>query len=177
VIVTIDNTDTVVVEVGAPGPLGPAGPAGPPANQFRGTLYRTISSTLDFTGVTPGEFINSGLTGTLDSTTAIDTAAAPAGTFGIKRTASGTQPTYVVATADVSAGTNKLLAIKLAVNGNIIDATECNASVTNQTVAKLHTMFILNLAQNDIVSVWFANYTSQQQITIARARMVMFGIP
>lgn len=176
-IVTIDNTETLVVTVGAVGPIGPQGPAGPPANQFRGTLYRTTSSTIDFTGVTSGVFINSGLTGTLEPTMAIGLEAAPAGTFGLKRTDSGSQPCYVIATADVSASSPKLLAIKLALNGVVIDATECNASVTNQTVAKLHSMFLLNLTQNDVVSVWFANYTSSATITVARARMVIIGVP
>lgn len=176
-IVTIDNTDVIVVEVGAVGPIGPVGPAGPPANQFRGTLYRTTSSTISFTGVTPGVFINSGITGTLEPTMAIGLEAAAAGVFGLKRTDAGSQPCYVVATADVSASTPKLLAIKLALNGTPIDATECNASVTNQAVAKLHSMFLLNLTQNDVVSVWFANYTNSAAITVARARMVVIGVP
>jgi len=177
VIVVVDGTDVVHVEVGQTGPVGPVGPVGPPANQFRGVVYRTQSGTIDFAGVTPGDFIESGLTGTLDSSTSIDTVAANAGIFGVKRTGEGTQPCYAVATADVSAGSPKLLAVKLAVNGTPIDATECNASVTNQTVAKLHTMFLLELEEDDVVSVFFANYTSSSTITVARARMVVFGVP
>jgi hypothetical protein len=64
-IVVIDNTEVLVVTAGA------VGPAGPPANQFRGAVYRTTSGTIDFTGVTPGVFVNSGLTGTLEAGTAI----------------------------------------------------------------------------------------------------------
>jgi hypothetical protein len=176
-IVTIDNTDVVIVEVGAVGPIGPVGPAGPPANQFRGVTYRTTSSTISFTGVTPGVFINSGITGTLDAASAVGTVAADAGVFGIKRTLAGAQPTYVVATADVSAGSPKLLAIKLALNGVPIDATECNASVNPQAIAKLHSMWLLDLAENDVISVWFANYSGGASITVARARMVLHGVP
>jgi hypothetical protein len=170
-IVVIDNTETLVVTAGA------VGPAGPPANQFRGALYRTTSGTISFTGVTPGVFINSGLTGTLESTTAIGTAAGASGVFGVRRTDPGPQMTYVIATADVTAAAPKLLAIKLALNGVPINATECNASVTNQVVAKLHSMWLLELNEDDVVSVWFANYTSSAAITIARARMVVFGVP
>jgi hypothetical protein len=176
-IVTIDDTEFITVDIGIVGPPGPTGPAGPPANQFRGTAYRTTLGTIDFTGVTPGDFINSGLTGILDATTAIGTSLPTAGTFGLTRTQTGTQPTYVVATADVGASSPKRLAIKLALNGTPIDATECNASVTAQTIAKLHTMYLLNLTQGDVVSLWFANYTSSASITVERARIVAFGIP
>ena len=170
-IVIVENGDTTIVEVGQ------VGPAGPPANQFRGVAYRTTSGTINFAGVTLGTFINSGLTGTLDTDSDVGTTAADAGVFGIKRTDAGPQWCYVVATADVSAAQNKLLGIKLAVNGVPIDATECNATITNQTVAKLHSMFLLELDQNDVVSVWFANYTTQGTISVARARMVLFGVP
>jgi hypothetical protein len=97
--------------------------------------------------------------------------------FGIRRTDPGPQMAYVIATADVTAGSPKLLAIKLALNGVPINATECNASVTNQVVAKLHSMWLLELNEDDVVSVWFANYTSSAAITVARARMVVFGVP
>ncbi len=170
-IVTVENGDTTIVEVGQ------VGPAGPPANQFRGALYRTTSGTIDFTGVTPGVFINSGLTGTLDADSDVGTIAADAGVFGIKRSDAGTQWAYVVATADVGASQNKRLGVKLAVNGVPINATECNATVTNQTIAKLHTMYLLELDQDDVVSMWFANYTTSGTITVERARMVLFGVP
>lgn len=170
-IVVVDNTETLVVTAGA------VGPAGPPANQFRGALYRTTNGTIDFTGITPGVFINSGLTGTLESTTDVGTAAGASGVFGIRRTDPGPQMTYVIATADVTASAPKLLGIKLALNGTPIDATECNASVTNQVVAKLHTMWLLELTEDDVVSVWFANKTSSATITVERARMVLFGVP
>lgn len=170
-IVTIDNTEVLVVTAGA------VGPAGPPANQFRGAVYRTTSGTIDFTGITPGVFINSGLTGTLEATTAVGTAAGAAGVFGIRRTDPGPQMAYIIATADVTASQPKTLGIKLALNGVVIDATECNASVTNQVVAKLHSMWLLELDEDDVISVWFANKTSSAVITIERARMVVIGVP
>ena len=170
-IVVVDNTETLVVTAGA------VGPAGPPANQFRGALYRTTSGTINFAGVTPGVFVNSGLTGSLETSTDVGTAAGAAGVFGIRRTDPGPQMAYVIATADVTASAPKLLAIKLALNGVVIDETECNASVTNQVVAKLHTMWLLELDEDDVISVWFANKTSSASITVERARMVLFGVP
>ena len=36
---------------------------------------------------------------------------------------------------------------------------------------------ILELDEDDVVSVWFANKTSSAAITVERARMVLFGVP
>jgi len=176
VIVTIDNTDTVIVEVGTPGPPGPVGPVGPPGIPFRGVAYRTTAATIDFSGVTIGAYVNSGITGSLDPASSQGIVLPNAGTFGLKRSASDSAWCYVVATADVSASAPKTLGIKIAKNGSIIDATECHASVTNQTVAKLHSMWITQLSQNDILSLWFANFSTQGQISVERARMVIFGV-
>lgn len=49
-------------------------------------------------------------------------------------------------------------------------------TITNQTIGKLHTMFLLELDENDEVTMWFANYTNEQAITIERARMVIVGV-
>lgn len=172
-IVTVSGyPETYYVNVGVQGPIGPSG------TPFRGAVYRTTSGTIDFSGVALGTFINSGLTGTFDTAVAAGTGAATtAGAFGVKRVVEGTAWCYVVGTADVAASQNKRLGVKLAVNGVPIDATECNATVTNQTIAKLHTMYILNLPLGAEVSLWFANYSTQGEITVERARMTLIGIP
>jgi hypothetical protein len=173
-IVTVDGIVVRrLVSVGTQGPPGPAGPVGTP---FRGLTSRTSSGTIAFTGVTIGDYINSGLTGTLDNASAEGTAAAGANKFGLTRTDSGTAWCHVIATADVAGAANKRIGIKLAVNGAVIDASECNITITATTIGKLHTMFLLELDEDDEVTVWFANYTNQQAITIERARLVLFGV-
>lgn len=169
-IVIVDNNGTTVVEVGQ------VGPAGPPANQFRGVVYRTTSGTINFAGVTLGNYIDSGLTGTLDASSDVGTVATTVG-FGIERTDAGAQWCHVIGTADVAASSNKQLGIRLALNGASISATECRTNVTNQSLGKLHTMWILQMTQGDEVTLQFANYTTQGTITIERARMTVVGIP
>lgn len=169
-IVIVENGDTTIVEVGQ------VGPAGPPANQFRGALARTTSGTINFAGVTLGNYIDSGLTGTLDTTSDVGTAATTVG-FGIERTDPGAQWAHVIGTADVGASSNKLLGIRLALNGTTIPGSECRVNVTNQTLGKLHTMWIIQMTQGDEVTLHFANYSSQNSITMERARMTVVGIP
>ena len=170
-----DGTDWVLLE-GQEGPAGPAGPAGADAPQFRGVAYRTTTGSIDFSGVATGTFINSGLDGTLDSASPVGTSLSTAGSFGLKRTASGSSWAYVVATADMSPTNKTRFGIKLALNGTPIDATECNATVSNNDVGKLHSMYLMELEQNDEVTVYFANYTDTSSADVERARIVWFGL-
>lgn len=169
-----------VVAIGVPGPQGAQGiqgPQGAPAEPpFRGLAYRTTSGTINFAGVTVGDFISSGLTGTLDSAVSVDVAAAGANKFGLKRTAEGTQWCHVIATADVAGSSNKRIAIQLALNGVPIAESQCDITITPTTIGKLHTMYLFNLDEDDEVTVWFANKTNQQAITIERARITLAGV-
>jgi len=173
-----DGTDWVLLEgqEGPAGPAGPTGPAGADAPQFRGVAYRTTTGSIDFSGVSTGTFINSGLDGTLDSASPVGTSLSTAGSFGLKRTASGSSWAYVVATADMSPTNKTRFGIKLALNGTPIDATECNATVSNNDVGKLHSMYLMELEQNDEVTVYFANYTDTSSADVERARIVWFGL-
>ena len=173
-----DGTDWVLLEgqEGPAGPAGPTGPAGADAPQFRGVAYRTTTGSIDFSGVATGTFINSGLDGTLDSASPVGTSLSTAGSFGLKRTASGSSWAYVVATADMSPTNKTRFGIKLALNGTPIDATECNATVSNNDVGKLHSMYLMELEQNDEVTVYFANYTDTSSADVERARIVWFGL-
>jgi hypothetical protein len=161
------------VNVGIQGPPGPSGPAGTP---FRGVAYRTASGTISFTGVTPGDFISSGLTGTLDSAVSVGTDAAGTNKFGLKKTTPGTLWCHVIGTADTAAAANKRVGIQLALNGVPIPESECNVTITATAIGKLHSMYLFELSENDEVSVWFANKTNQQTITIERARIVLVGV-
>jgi len=165
-----------VVTVGVQGPAGPGGPAGPAGVPFRGVAFRTSSGTISFTGVTVGDFISSGLTGTLDAAASVDAVAAGAGTFGLKRTRVGTQFCHVIATADVAGTSNKRIAIQLAVNGVPVAESECNITITPTTIGKLHSMYLFELDEDDEVTMWFANKSNQNTITIERARMTLIGV-
>jgi hypothetical protein len=177
VIVRVLGESVVTVAgVGLQGPPGPPGPSGPAGVPFRGVAFRTSSGVVNFSGVTVGEFIESGLTGTLDAAVSVDAVAAGAGTFGLKRTAAGKQFCHVIATADVAGSSNKRIAIQLAVNGVPVPESECNITITPTTIGKLHSMYVFELDENDEVTVFFANKTNQQAVTIERARITLVGV-
>jgi hypothetical protein len=57
-----------------------------------------------------------------------------------------------------------------------IATSECDITITPTTIGKLHTMYLFNLDEDDEVTVWFANKSNQQAITIERARMTLAGV-
>jgi hypothetical protein len=126
--------------------------------------------------VTIGNFINIGLTGTLDAAVSVDVAAAGANKFGLKRTAEDKAWCQVIATADVAGTSNKRIAIQLAVNGVPVAESECNITITPTTIGKLHSMYLFELDEDDEVTVFIANKSNQQTISIERARMTLFAV-
>jgi hypothetical protein len=162
--------------VGPPGAPGAPGAPGVDAPQFRGLAYRTSSGMISFTGVTVGDFISSGLTGTLDAAVSVGTDAAGTNKFGLKRTASGKLWCHVIGTADTAAAANKRVGIQLALNGVPIPESECNVTITATGIGKLHSMYLFELDEDDEVTMWFANKTNQQTVTIERARMTLIGV-
>jgi hypothetical protein len=64
----------------------------------------------------------------------------------------------------------------LAVNGVPVAESECNITITPTTIGKLHSMYVFELDEDDEVTVFFANKTNQQAVTIERARMTLVGV-
>jgi hypothetical protein len=174
-----ENETIYATDGSAWSPVAASGLVGPPgldAPQFRGLAYRTSSGTINFTGVTVGDFISSGLTGTLDAAVSVDVDAAGSNKFGLKRTGTGTAWCHVIATADVAGSSNKRIGIQLAVNGVPVAESECNITITPTTIGKLHSMYLFELDEDDEVTMWFANKSNQNTITIERARMTLIGV-
>jgi hypothetical protein len=82
------------------------------------------------------------------------------------------------ASADVDAGNNKRLGLKLALNGTAIAETECNAP-TGQAAsfAKLVTSWMIRMEPDDEVSLFLTNFTNTGNITVERARIIAESIP
>jgi hypothetical protein len=79
----------------------------------------------------------------------------------------------VYGSADITAGNNKVLGIKLAVNGIPIDETECRAPTgVGTSFAKLVTSWMVILNPEDEVSLFVTNFTNTGDITVDRARLV-----
>jgi hypothetical protein len=123
---------------------------------------------------TAGNYVPTGLAGTLDTANTAGCALGTVETFGIKNATSNTRTVNVFASFDAaSGGTNKVFGLKLAKNQAPIDATECRAFYATAGNAKLVTNWIMNLAPNDEVSLYVANMTDTTAINVLRARMVV----
>lgn len=65
----------------------------------------------------------------------------------------------IIATVDIEnqATSNAIeVSLKIGINDNVIDATQCNATVAGNGVGKLHSMWLTELDQNDTISLWLA---------------------
>ena len=160
---------------GGGGEPGPPGPPGPPGADGDGTAYYgQVSKMTDGTIniATAGTYQSTGLTATLDSES-YGIALGTTDTFAIKNTSGETLLFKIYASADIDAGNNKILGVKLALNGNPVDTTECRASTaTGSDFAKLVTNWMIELAPNDEVALFVTNHTSTGNITLNRGRIV-----
>ena len=170
--VTVNETTNTVV-VTTPGPAGPSGAAGSVAAAVRGQVSKMDAGTIDI--VTQGVYVSTGLTGTFDSTTADGMTLGTSNAFAVKNTSGGTKLMQIYGSIDAktASGNNKVLGIKLAKNGTVIDQTECRAFTgSGNDEAKLVTNWMISMAANDEVSLFIANHSSNVDITLGRARLV-----
>ena len=135
-----------------------------------GQVVKQTSGTVNI--ATAGVYQSTGLTATLDSqfrginlgTTDL---------FAVKNVTASSQLLKIYGSADVDAGNNKILGIKLALNGTPIDSTECNASTgQGTTFAKLVTNWMIELSPNDEVALYVTNKTISGNVTLLRGRLV-----
>lgn len=139
-------------------------------------VYGQISHTSDVTVPigTAGTFVSTGVVGTLDTAVAEGIALGTSDTFAIKNVTGRTIRTPVYGSIDAqTSGTNKVLAIRLAVNGTSVPETECRANQATAGVeAKLVTRWIFELEPDDEVSLQITNITDTTNITFRRGRIV-----
>jgi hypothetical protein len=94
-------------------------------------------------------------------------------TFAVKNTSGETVLFEIYGSADIDSGNNKILGIKLALNGVPIDETECQSSTATSTnFAKLVTNWMVELAPNDEVALYVTNFNNSGNITFLRGRLV-----
>jgi hypothetical protein len=108
---------------------------------------------------------------TLDSATAIDFTM-PANSR-LEYDSGPDRKFNVIATIDVenTTGASVEVSIKLAKNGSVIDATQCNATVPHNGVGKLHSMWMLELASADYIEVFLASASGTPTVIPVRMRM------
>lgn len=152
---------------GSQGIAGFTGSQGPASVVYYGQISSQTSQTVSI--ATQNVYVPMNITGVFDSANSAGTAG---NGFGIQNVSGATQLFYVAATADVSVGNNRTTGLQLAINSTAVPESTCTATTGTQDFAKLFAQWMVSLNSGDTVSCLLANLTSDQDITVQRAKLV-----
>jgi hypothetical protein len=169
------ETDTLRIKVGTGTTPWTSLPYYSPAEAdlVRGQVSRMTTGTIDI--ATQGVYVNTGLAGTFDTTTAIGMTLGTVNAFAVKNTSGATKLMQIYGSIDATtvSGNHKVLGIKLGKNSVPIDATECRAFTgSGNQEAKLVTNWMISMDPTDEVALLIANHSDGEDITLGRARLV-----
>ena len=143
----------------------------PTVEVLRGQAGRQVNATI--TGLSTGVYQSTGLVATFDSSIANGMGLGTTDTFALKNTSGETRIFRFFASYDGECGNNRVLGLKLALNGTPIDASECRAATgSSVSFAKLVTSLIIKMDPNDEVALFVANHTGTQNIDMNRGRIL-----
>jgi hypothetical protein len=155
---------------GSQGAVGATGPQGLTTISYYGQISKQTTTTISIATASTYQVL--GFTGSLDSQVSGFTSSAS--NFGLKNISGETILVEVFGSADVNAGNNHILGIKLALNGVLINQTECRAvSGASVNFAKLVTKWMIELDDQDEIDLFVANFTSTGNVDVDRARLVI----
>jgi hypothetical protein len=138
---------------------------------IRGQCSKMTDGTIDITA--QGSYISTGLTATLDTDTAYGMVLGTTDAFGLKNNSGGTKLFRIYGSIDATDGNNSTLGVKLAKNGVAIDNSECRAFTgSGAQEAKLVTSWMVELDDDDEVSLLIANHSNTTDITLKRGRVI-----
>jgi len=139
-----------------------------------GQAYRTTSGTIDV--VTQGVYVPTGIVFTLDSIgNGVTLGTTDKG--ALKNTSGATVTCRVFASYDGHAGNNQTIGLQLAKNGSLITGSECRAfAASTGAIAKLTCTWFVELADDDEVSLYAANHSGTDDITLQRGRIQIESI-
>lgn len=146
------------------------GPAGPPGDE---QYYGSISLLTDTTVSIPTQNTYVPLVAT-QAVEGISKGIKQdgAGEIVLKNTLNSPVLVDVYSSADLTAGNNQQIGLKLSVNGNIIDETECRASTGSARVeAKLVTSWLIEMQPNDLLQIRLANIEATTDLVVKRAKL------
>ena len=142
---------------------------------IRGQCSKMDDGTIDITS--QGAYISTGLTATLDSSTAYGMVLGTDDAFGLKNDSGGTKLFRIYGSMDATDGNNSTLGVKLAKNGVAIDNSECRAFTgSGAQEAKLVTSWMVELDDGDEVSLLIANHSNTTDITLKRGRVIAIEV-
>ena len=139
-----------------------------------GQAYRETSGTVSIASV--GAYVPTGLVFTLDAIgNQVTLGTTDKG--ALKNTSGQTITARVFASYDGHAGNNQTLGLQLAKNGSLVTGSQCRAFAggTNE-IAKLACTWFVELADDDEVSLYAANHTATDDITLQRGRIQVESI-
>lgn len=136
-----------------------------------GQLSKMDAATI--TLVAQNVYQSTGLTGTLSSLGS-GVGLGTTDTFALKNTSGKTKVFEVFGSIDMGVGVigDTIMGIKLALNGVVIDATECRAWSIGGKAGKLVTNWMVELAPNDEISLYVANFSNTTDFSFSRGRIV-----
>ena len=138
---------------------------------IRGQCSKMTDGAIDIT--TQGAYVTTGLTATLDSSTAYGMVLGTDDAFGLKNDSGGTKLFRIYGSIDATDGNNSTLGVKLAKNGVAIDNSECRAFTgSGAQEAKLVTSWMVELDDGDEISLLIANHSNTTDITLKRGRVI-----
>jgi len=138
---------------------------------IRGQCSKMTDGTIDIT--TQGTYVTTGLTATLDSSTAYGMVLGTDDAFGLKNDSGGTKLFRIYGSIDATDGNNSTLGVKMAKNGVAIDNSECRAFTgSGAQEAKLVTSWMVELEDGDEVSLLIANHSNTTDIILKRGRVI-----
>ena len=136
---------------------------------IRGQVSKMTSGTITIAAT--GTYQSTGLTATLDATTAVGMTLGTTDLFAVKNTSAATRVLKIYSSMDASSANNETLGIIMAKNGTSIAETECRNLTGSHNFAKLVTNWMITMAPNDEVALFVANHSSTHPISLQRGRV------
>lgn len=144
---------------------------------MRAVLWNQTGGTVAVT--TAGVYYPMNIAGTLDSDTAFNMVASGSpNVTGLKNDTNQARTVVFIASYDGEAGFASGIGLKLALNGEVIDATECNSFASSiGLVGKTMTQFIIRMEPDDEVTMWAANLSGTTDVSVDRFKLLAHAIP
>jgi hypothetical protein len=144
---------------------------------MRGVISKHTTSTVAI--ATAGVYVPINETPVLNSTVAFNMSLSGApNVTGLKNTTSQARTVVFTATYDGTCGDDNAIGLKLALNGVVIDETECTSlGGAGGDSGNAMTHWIMRVEPDADVSMYCANLADTTDMTIARLKMTAHAIP
>ena len=142
---------------------------------MRGMLWSQTTTTVPIT--VAGTYVPLDISGTLDSDVTFNMTAGSTNASGLVNDTDQTRIVVFIATYDGKGGNNNAIGLKLAVNGTVLDETECRSfGGSSGQVGKTMTQYILRFEPGSEVSMYGANIDATTDLEVERFKLLAHAI-